>query len=214
MTVPLQRGAFITIEGQSGVGKTTQAAALTRHLLGKGIPTISTTEPGGTQIGEQIRNIVLQNQDFIHPHAEALLFAADRAQHVHSLVDPALARGIAVVQDRYIDSSIAYQGAGLSLNPREIKDINLWASAGVEPDLTILLDIDPAIAFSRVPEADDRIEQMEAEDPGFSRRVRNEFLAIAKREADRFIVIDGAQPHFAVTAELIRKVDAWMSRRK
>ena len=139
-------GLFVTFEGGDGVGKTTQSALLEEWLAGAGRTVVRTREPGGTEVGVLVRDIVLHHRGDIAPRAEALLYAADRAHHVETVVRPALARGEVVIQDRYFDSSVAYQGDGRQLEPGEIRDLSMWAAHGLLPDLTVLLDLDPTTA--------------------------------------------------------------------
>lgn len=207
------RGIFITFEGQDGSGKTMQAAALASYLSARGHNVLSTTEPGGTDIGQLIRKIVLDNQLYVDPQAEALLFAADRAQHVNTRVIPALQRGDTVVQDRYIDSSVAYQGAGRILNPREIRDLSMWAASGLEPDLTLLLDLDPETARGRAGGTGEPLDRLEDEDHDFRSRLREGFLDIARREPSRFLIIDGDRNFADVAAEIEQKVETWLRSR-
>jgi dTMP kinase len=143
------RGVWITLEGGDGSGKTTQAERLERWLSDQGRAVLRTREPGGSGVGQLIRDIVLHHRGDIAPRAEALLYAADRAHHVATIVRPALERGEIVLQDRYLDSSVAYQGAGRVLDGAEVRDLSLWATDGALPDLTVLLDLDPAAARKR-----------------------------------------------------------------
>ena len=168
---------FLTLEGGDAAGKTTQAIALERWLTERGRTVVRTREPGGTPLGAEIRALVLHG-DHVDPRAEALLYAADRAHHVATVVRPALDRGDVVVQDRYLDSSVAYQGAGRVLDPEEVRGLSTWATEGLLPDLTILLDLDPARARARRGSraAEDRLE---AEQDDFHERVRAAFLALA-----------------------------------
>ncbi|MDQ2698950.1 MAG: dTMP kinase, partial [Actinomycetota bacterium] len=138
----MSRGLFITLEGGDGSGKTTQAELLREWLAGQGRTVLHTREPGGTEVGVEVREIVLHHRGDISPRAEALLYAADRAHHIATLVRPALDRGDVVIQDRYIDSSVAYQGVGRVLDPEEVRGLSVWATEGLRPDLTILLDLD------------------------------------------------------------------------
>ncbi|HAN23574.1 MAG TPA: dTMP kinase, partial [Microbacterium ginsengisoli] len=144
----------MTLEGGDGSGKTTQAVRLEEWLTGAGRTVVRTREPGGTEVGRLVRDIVLHHRGDIAPRAEALLYAADRAHHIATLVRPALERGDVVIQDRYLDSSVAYQGAGRVLDGADIRDISLWAAEGELPDLTVLLDLDPASARARLDAAD------------------------------------------------------------
>ncbi|MGD8194270.1 dTMP kinase [Herbiconiux sp. P18] len=196
-------GLFITLEGGDGSGKTTQAALLERWLHEQGRTVVRTREPGGTDFGAEVREIVLHSRGHIAPRAEALLYAADRAQHIQTKVRPALERGEVVVQDRYLDSSVAYQGAGRVLDGEEIRELSLWAAEGLLPDLTILLDLDEQAARDRLDGANKRFDRLEAEKGEFHARVRSAFLALAEREPERFIVLDAtAEPE--TIAALIR----------
>jgi dTMP kinase len=186
------RGVWITLEGGDGSGKTTQADLLAEWLTGTGRTVVRTREPGGSEVGQLIRDIVLHHRGDIAPRAEALLYAADRAHHVSTVVRPALARGEVVLQDRYLDSSVAYQGAGRVLDAAEIRNLSLWAAEGALPDLTILLDLDQDEARKRLDSADKPFDRLEAEKGEFHGRVREAFLALAADEPDRFLVLDAA----------------------
>jgi len=187
-------GLWITLEGGDGSGKTTQATLLEQWLREQGRSVVRTREPGGTEVGVLIRDIVLHHRGDIAPRAEALLYAADRAHHVATLVRPALERGEVVIQDRYLDSSVAYQGAGRVLDGGEIRDLSLWAAEGALPDVTVLLDVDPATARERLDAADKPFDRLEAEKSAFHERVRAAFLALADAEPERFLVVDATQP--------------------
>ncbi|MDT3330188.1 dTMP kinase [Microbacterium sp. KSW-18] len=186
-------GLWITLEGGDGSGKTTQATLLEQWLREQGRSVVRTREPGGTEVGVLIRDIVLHHRGDIAPRAEALLYAADRAHHVATLVRPALERGEVVIQDRYLDSSVAYQGAGRVLDGGEIRDLSLWAAEGALPDVTVLLDVDPATARERLDAADKPFDRLEAEKSAFHERVRAAFLALADAEPERFLVVDATQ---------------------
>ncbi|MDQ1126757.1 dTMP kinase [Microbacterium sp. SORGH_AS 505] len=206
-------GLWITLEGGDGSGKTTQAALLEQWLRQQGRSVVRTREPGGTEVGVLIRDIVLHHRGDIAPRAEALLYAADRAHHVATHVRPALARGEVVIQDRYLDSSVAYQGAGRVLDGGEIRDLSLWAAEGALPDVTVLLDVDPATARDRLDAADKPFDRLEAEKSAFHERVRAAFLALADAEPERFLVVDATQP-IEVIADAIRaRVDERLSTR-
>lgn len=196
-------GAWITLEGGDGSGKTTQSNLLAEWLEQQGHRVVRTREPGGSEVGTLIREIVLHHRGDIAPRAEALLYAADRAHHVATVVRPALARGEVVLQDRYLDSSVAYQGAGRVLDATEVRDLSLWAAEGALPDLTVLLDLDPAAARSRLDSADKPFDRLEAEQAEFHSRVRQAYLGLAAAEPERFLVLDAAQPP-EVIAERIR----------
>ncbi|WP_309103557.1 dTMP kinase [Microbacterium sp.] len=201
-----QRGTWITLEGGDGSGKTTQADLLESWLTDAGHVVLRTREPGGSDVGRLIRDIVLHHRGDIAPRAEALLYAADRAHHVATVVRPALERGEVVLQDRYLDSSVAYQGAGRVLDATEIRDLSLWAAEGALPDLTVLLDLDPETARARLDSADKPFDRLEAEKGEFHRRVREAFLALAAAEPDRFLVIDAAGDHDVIATGIRRRV--------
>jgi dTMP kinase len=196
-------GVFITLEGGDGVGKSTQSALLREWLEGQGREVVVTREPGGSELGEEIREIVLHRRGHIAPRAEALLYAADRAHHVETVVRPALDRGAVVLQDRYLDSSVAYQGAGRVLDADEIRDLSLWAAQGLLPDLTVLLDLDQASARVRLDAARTRFDRLEAERGEFHERVRHAFLGLADAEPGRFLVVDAGRPREEI-AHVIR----------
>ena len=187
-------GLFLTLEGGDGSGKSTQMGALIEWLQQAGRTVVQSREPGGTDLGNELREIVLHRRGFIAPRAEALLYAADRAHHVATVVRPALERGEVVVQDRYLDSSVAYQGAGRVLEPAEVRDLSLWATEGLLPDLTVLLDLDPALGRERLTESRTRYDRLEAEEAAFHERVRAAYLALAEAEPERFLVLDATRP--------------------
>lgn len=187
-------GLFITFEGGDGSGKSTQAELLTSWCEAAGHSVMRTREPGGTEVGIELRNIVLHHKGEIDPRAEALLYAADRAQHIGTKVRPALRRGEIVIQDRYFDSSVAYQGAGRVLDATEVRNISLWATEDLLPDLTILLDLDPQVARQRLDAADKPFDRLENEKQEFHARVREGFLALAAAEPERWLVLDAALP--------------------
>lgn len=196
------RGCFVSFEGGDGAGKSTQRDLLGDWLTGLGHEVVLTREPGGTALGQVLRDAVLHGED-VDPRTEALLYATDRAHHVHRLVRPALARGAVVVTDRYLDSSVAYQGAARALGDDEIRALSLWATQGLLPDLTVLLDLDPALGERRRTGAPDRLERESLE---FHTRVREHFLALAAAEPGRFLVLDAAaspeEIHAAVRTRL------------
>lgn len=187
-------GLFITFEGGDGVGKSTQLRLLADTVRESGREVVTTREPGGTDLGVEIRNIVLHHRGDIAPRAEALLYAADRAHHVQTLVRPALDRGAVVIQDRYFDSSVAYQGAGRVLSGDEVRNISMWATENLIPDLTILLDLDPATARVRLDDQNKEFDRLENEKSEFHARVRDGFLALAETEPERWLVVDAALP--------------------
>ncbi|OQD52959.1 dTMP kinase [Streptomyces phaeoluteigriseus] len=202
---PLQSGFFIALEGGDGAGKSTQAEALAEWIRAKGHEVVLTREPGATPVGKRLRSILLDVSSAGLSHrAEALLYAADRAEHVDTVVRPALERGAVVITDRYIDSSVAYQGAGRDLSPTEIARISRWATNGLVPHLTILLDVSPETARERFTEAPDRLESEPAE---FHTRVRSGFLTLAAADPGRYLVVDAGQEPEAVTTVVRHRLD-------
>ncbi|CAL9505517.1 dTMP kinase [Streptomyces sp. enrichment culture] len=202
---PATNGFFIALEGGDGAGKSTQAEALAEWIRGKGHEVVLTREPGATPVGKRLRSILLDVSSAGLSHrAEALLYAADRAEHVDTVVRPALERGAVVVSDRYIDSSVAYQGAGRDLSPTEIARINRWATNGLVPHLTVLLDVAPEAARERFTEAPDRLESEPAE---FHARVRSGFLTLAAADPGRYLVVDAGQEPEAVTSVVRHRLD-------
>jgi dTMP kinase len=199
-------GLFITLEGGDGSGKTTQAERLGEWLAEQGRTIVRTREPGGTEVGVEVREIVLHHRGDIAPRAEALLYAADRAHHVATVVRPALERGDVVIQDRYIDSSVAYQGAGRVLDPEAVRRLSEWATEGLRPDLTILLDLDADAARGRLDEARTRYDRLEAEASEFHDRVRSAYLSLAASEPERFLVVDAALPVEEIAAAIRARV--------
>ncbi|GAB7103405.1 hypothetical protein JCM4814A_17190 [Streptomyces phaeofaciens JCM 4814] len=198
-------GFFIALEGGDGAGKSTQAEALAEWIRAKGHEVVLTREPGATPVGKRLRSILLDVSSAGLSHrAEALLYAADRAEHVDTVVRPALERGAVVITDRYIDSSVAYQGAGRDLSPTEIARISRWATNGLVPHLTVLLDVSPEAARERFTEAPDRLESEPAE---FHARVRSGFLTLAAADPGRYLVVDAGQQPEAVTTVVRARLD-------
>ncbi|MFD3586556.1 dTMP kinase [Streptomyces sp. NPDC058683] len=203
--VPTTNGFFIALEGGDGAGKSTQAEALAEWIRAKGHEVVLTREPGATPVGKRLRSILLDVSSAGLSHrAEALLYAADRAEHVDTVVRPALERGAVVISDRYIDSSVAYQGAGRDLSPTEVARINRWATDGLVPHLTVLLDVDPETARERFTEAPDRLESEPAE---FHARVRAGFLTLAASDPGRYLVVDAGQEPESVTTVIRARLD-------
>ncbi len=199
-------GLFITFEGGDGSGKTTQINLLATWLEAQGQTVVLTREPGGTDLGVELRNIVLHRKGFIAPRAEALLYAADRSHHIHSLVRPALERGEVVVQDRYLDSSVAYQGAGRVLDPEEVRELSLWATERLMPNLTVLLDVPASVAKARQAQTEREYDRLEAEAEDFHTRVRESYLSLAAAEPERFLVVNGELPIEEIHHSIITKV--------
>jgi dTMP kinase len=187
-------GLFITLEGGDGSGKSTQSALLTEWLVADGHTVVHSREPGGTELGLELREIILHRRGHIAPRAEALLYAADRAHNIATKVRPAIERGDIVIQDRYLDSSVAYQGAGRVLDADEVRGISLWATEGLLPDLTVLLDLEPEAARGRMDATRTKYDRLEAEKHDFHARVRDAYLDLAAAEPDRFLVLDATQP--------------------
>jgi dTMP kinase len=192
-------GRFITLEGGDGAGKTTQAALLAEWLEAHGRTVVRTREPGGTDLGLRIREIVLHERGHVSPRAEALLYAADRAHHIETVVRPAVARGDVVLQDRYIDSSVAYQGVARGLGARQVRDVSDWAAEGLVPDRTVLLDLDVTEGRARVAAARGAtFDRLESEAAAFHETVRQAFLDMADDEPERFLVVDAGAAAEAV----------------
>ena len=179
---------FITFEGIDGVGKSTQLDLLQQWLEGRGREVVRTLEPGGTELGKEIRHLLLHRKGDVAPRAEALLYAADRAHHVATKIRPALAEGKVVLGDRYFDSSVAYQGAARELDVDEVRNISLWAVDNLIPDLTVLLDLDAEAAISRRNNTGTEPDRLEREKVDFFERARNQYLELAKES--RFLVVD------------------------
>lgn len=198
-------GLYITFEGGDGAGKTTQAELLGSWLENRGYEVVRTRDPGGTELGRAVRELLLHG-NHVDERAEALLYAADRAQNIAEIVRPALDRGAAVVQDRYIDSSLAYQGAGRELPSAEIRELSEWATQGLWPGLTVLLDVTPELAASRRDAAGQRADRLEREAVEFHNRVREGFLALAEGEPERFLVLDAAKPVDELHAAILARV--------
>ena len=197
------KGLFIAFEGGEGAGKSTQTQLLTEWLEARGHAVLLTREPGGTPLGKSLREILLDNKTgTIAPRAEALLYAADRADHVATVIRPALEKDHVVITDRYIDSSIAYQGAGRVLSPGEVARISRWASESLFPNLTIILDIPAEIGLGRIKKKD----RLESEPLAFHERIRQEFLQLALMDPERYLVVDATQSveqiHSAITTRV------------
>jgi dTMP kinase len=196
-------GTFICFEGGDGAGKSTQVALLTKALERRGQDVVVTRQPGGTELGARIRDLVLHG-GHMAPRAEALLYAADKAQHVDDVVRPALLAGRTVVTDRYTDSSIAYQGVGRELGAEEIRELQHWAVGGLFPDLTIVLDVTPETGRARRGAVHDRLE---AEADDFHAAVRQGFLDLAARDPERYLVVDAGLPADLIHAQVLARLD-------
>lgn len=199
-------GLFISFEGIDGVGKSTQADLLETWLKGQGRTVVRTLEPGGTDVGIEIRKILLHHRGDLAPRAEAALFAADRAHHVASKIRPALERGEIVITDRYFDSSVAYQGAGRELSQTEVRDLSLWAVGGLLPDLTVLLDLPAEVARNRRDGSGTEPDRLESEKIEFFERARQAYLDLAKAEPERFLVIDAAATVVQMQQQIVNRV--------
>jgi dTMP kinase len=203
ITGNITKGLFISFEGGEGAGKSTQTKLLAEWLEKQGEKVVLTREPGGTTMGNQIRQILLDNNTgVISPRAEALMYAADRAHHVYSVVRPALDRGDVVITDRYIDSSIAYQGAGRVLLPTEVARISRWATESLTPSLTIILDLPAETGLGRLHSTD----RLESEPLQFHERVRQEYLNMAQVDPERFLVVDGRQSIDQIHSVIVERV--------
>lgn len=189
-----ERGLFIVFEGGDGAGKSTQATRLADALGEAGYDVVRTREPGGTEIGEKLRGLVLDHgHGTVDARTEALMFAAARAAHVEQLVLPAMAAGQMVVCDRYVDSSVAYQGVGRGLGVEDVLMINRWATQSLRPDLTVLLDVDAAAGRRRRTAGEAAEDRLESEPDEFHLRIRDAFLALADAEPERYLVLDAHQ---------------------
>ncbi len=193
-------GLFVALEGGEGAGKSTQLTALRDWVVAAGHEVVVTREPGGTEEGRRLRELLLDPRSDLSPRAEALLYAADRAQHVDTVVRPLLVRGAVVLTDRYVDSSLAYQGAGRTLDG--VADLSRWATQGLVPDLTVLLDVDPEIGLARARRVGSP-DRLEGESLAFHQRVRQGFLRLADAAPDRYLVLDASRAPEATT-EAIR----------
>lgn len=206
------RGLFVTLEGPEGAGKTTQMGRLVAFLEAAKVPVVRTREPGGTPAAEGIRHVLIgQGAGEMDPRCELLLMLAARADHAAGKIAPALAEGRLVLCDRYMDSSVAYQGAARGLGVATVEELNAFATHGVVPDLTLVLDIDPERGLARAKaRGHDRIE---AAGLAFHRKVRKAFLDLAAREPRRFVVVDGDRDEALVFADLVAALAPRIKRR-
>lgn len=201
-------GLFCVFEGGDGVGKTTQVERLCGWLATTGREVVQTFEPGHSALGAQLRRIVLDpDTGDLDPRAEALLYAADKAQHLHQVVRPALARGAVVVCDRYVDSMLAYQGAGRALPLAELEQVARWATSSLRPDLTVLLDVEPQRAVQEKADKD----RVEAAGDSFHLRARRSFVDLAGRDPDRYLVLDARLSRDEIAEQVAARVQSVLS---
>jgi len=197
-------GVFVCFEGGEGAGKSTQSRALAARLEQESYAALLTFEPGDTPVGKEMRRIVLDPATGeLSDRTEVLLYAADKAEHVDTVVLPALERGEVVITDRYVDSTLAYQGAGRTLEPDEVERVARWATRDLRPHLTVVLDLDPEHGFGRFAERD----RIEGESPEFHSRVRQAFLDLAAADADHYLVLDARRPADEIAAEVWGRVE-------
>jgi dTMP kinase len=207
-------GKLISFEGSEGSGKSTQIARLAGHIQKIGREVVATREPGGTEIGEQIRNIIVHNSkgDEMCPETELLLFTAARAQVVREVIMPALTRGAIVLSDRYLDSSTVYQGIARNLAPGPVSDINRFAVGNVMPDLTIVIDVPTEVSLSRIRQrASDLPDRMERENIVFYTKVREGYLLLARQWPERVVVVDGTLTPEALDKKIWTEVQKYIS---
>lgn len=204
-----ETGVFLALEGGEGSGKSTQAALLVEWLESRGHRVLLTREPGGTEVGKILRHIVLDNDTGeLSPRTEALLYAADKAEHVDQVVLPALADGFVVLTDRYVDSTLAYQGAGRHLDIAEVEHVARWATSSLRPHLTVVLDIDPTIGHARFEGAD----RIESEPLEFHQRVRAHFLELAAADPQHYLVVEGGGTPAEIHAAIRSAVEPWLGQ--
>lgn len=196
-------GVFVCFEGGEGSGKSTQSRLLRDRLAADGFSVLLTFEPGDTAVGKEMRRIVLSPETGSLAHkTEVLLYAADKAEHVETVVLPALGRGEVVITDRYVDSTLAYQGAGRALEPGEVEEVARWATGDLRPHLTVVLDLEPEAGLGRF-EGRDRIEGESLE---FHQRVRRSFLALAAQDPDHYVVLDARAPIEEIAEAILARV--------
>ena len=211
-----RKGLFVTLEGGEGAGKSVQCDAVRDHLGATGHSVTVTREPGGTALGERLRAILLDlSSEHLHidPFSETLLFLAARAELVTTVIRPALERGDIVVCDRFADSTRAYQGFGRGVDVELIDNLNAAATGGLEPDITVLLDLAPAEGLARRPSADND-DRFGREDVAFHERVRSGFRTLAAGDPDRWLVIDASQPRDAITEAICERITQEISARE
>lgn len=205
---------FITFEGPEGSGKTSVAKKVVESLIAEGFDIVFTREPGGTPIAEQIRHVILDKANTaLDPRAEALLYAASRRQHLVEKVWPALSRGQIVICDRFLDSSLAYQGGARGLGVKEVLNINLFATENTLPDLTLLFDLDPEIGFARIAANKNReVNRLDLETRNFHVKVRDTFLELSKTYANRYQIIDASQSFDQVVFDTLKVIKAHLKK--
>ncbi|BCW53335.1 dTMP kinase [Arthrobacter sp. FX8] len=205
-------GVFIAFEGGDGAGKSTQAGRLAAALESLGYTVLRTREPGGTPVGEKLRSLVLDhgNGD-IDAHTEALIFAASRAAHATQVIRPALGRGEIVLTDRYIDSSVAYQGAGRNLGLDAVRSLNEWATSGLQPHLTVLLDVDPQLGRRRRTAGQAAEDRLESEADEFHTRIREAFLSLAADRPESYLVLPAHLPVEDLAAQILARVETLLA---
>jgi dTMP kinase len=208
------RGYFFSFEGGEGAGKSTQIAALAEWLRGEGYPILLTREPGGSAHGKRIRTMILEHHpdEVLSPRAELFLYLADRAHHVETIIRPALEQGKTVLCDRYTDSTLAYQGYGRGLDLNELRALNQAATGGLQPDLTLWLDLDPVIGQTRIGSRTNT-DRLERENLAFHQRVRNGYRALSAAEPERWCRIEADEAPGRVYANLQARVSAWLSHK-
>ena len=205
--MPENQGLFISFEGIDGVGKSTQADLMESYLAKRGLEVVRTLEPGGTELGVEIRHLLLHRKGEVSVRSEALLYAADRAHHVASKIRPALAKGQIVISDRYLDSSVAYQGAGRQLDLTEVRDLSLWAVDNLLPDLTVLLDLDAEAASIRRGQTGAEPDRLEREKISFFEAARETYKQLAAAEPRRFHLVDAAQDPDSIWKQIQPRVE-------
>jgi dTMP kinase len=212
----MDKGNFITFEGIDGSGKTSLIKAIAHELVAQGLDVLTTQEPGGTQLGMRLREVFLrvQSEEEISPLAEALLFAADRAQHVECLIKPALKAGKIIISDRFTDSTLAYQGAGRNLPLKLLEQLINIASGGLTPDLTILLDLPVQTAILRKQNQGIQVNRMDTEKAEFYERVRKAYLELAARNPERFRIVSADKPFDEVKKETLNFIWDFLGSQK
>lgn len=202
-------GAFVVFEGGDGVGKSTQVDLLSHRLAASGREVVTTFEPGATRLGRLLRGVLLHGDaGDVDARTEALLYAADKAEHLREVVRPALARGAVVVCDRYVDSMVSYQGAGRVLDPAEVERIARWATDDLRPDLTVLLDLEPAEGLGGLREPD----RLESAGLDFHARARTFFLALVDRDPDRYLVLPARRSREELAEAIATRVDVLLTQ--